>query len=104
MAEKPVVLLYELSGVGLIIPMPSGVIYENQVGGHYCLPFQEEGVFLPLLNEQFEQCKQLRDHFTGPKWGGWCGEAIDEETAAFIDATLAAARPYESQGGPVAAA
>ncbi len=92
MAEKPVILLYELFGVGLIIPWPSGVIYQGQVGGHYCLPFREEGVFVPLETERFEQASELHKYFTGPKWGGWCGEGIDEETAAFIDRTLAPLR------------
>ncbi len=95
MTEKPVILLYELFGVGLIIPWPSGVIYQGQVGGHYCLPFQEEGVFVPLETHTFKESKELQDYFTGPKWGGWCGEGIDDETADFIDRTLAPLRVDE---------
>ncbi len=90
--QKPVILLYDLFGLGLIIPWPSGVVYQGQVGGHYCLPFREEGVFVPLETERFEESKALEDYFTGPKWGGWCGEGVDEETAAFIDRTLARLR------------
>ena len=81
-----------MSGVGLIIPWPTGVIYQGQVGGHYCLPFREEGVFVPLETERIEESKQLQEYFTGPKWRGWCGEGIDEETAAFVDRTLARLR------------
>src|ERR1035437_6706101 len=88
MDEKPVILLYDLFGVGLIIPWPSGVIYQGQVGGHYCLPFREEGVFVPLETEDNDRAKKLEDYFTRPKWGGWCGDGIDEETAGFIDQVL----------------
>ena len=28
-------------------------------------------------------------HFTGPKWGGWCSQHIDEETANEIGSVLA---------------
>jgi hypothetical protein len=93
--DKPVVLLYNLCGVGLIIPWPSGVIYQGQVGGHYCLPFREEGIFVPLEFESFDQARELHEFFTGPKWGGWCGEGIDDQTADFIDQSLARIPLYE---------
>ena len=93
MAQKPVVLLYDLRGVGLLIPWPSGVVYQGQVGGHYCLPFREEGIFVPMETEGLAE--HLYDYFTGAKWGGWCGDGIDEEAADFVDQLLAQRLPHE---------
>lgn len=78
--------LYEHEGLGLIIACPSGVNYTNQVAGYACLHPELEGVYVPL---PASVCEKLDSHFTGPKWSGHCYEAIDEETADFVDAILA---------------
>ena len=56
--------------------------------GHACLPSRQVGYLVPLAGEVPDKCHQLHEHFTGPKWGGWCSYGIDEETADFIDEVL----------------
>src|SRR6478735_2795556 len=48
---KPTIELWESVGLGLIVEMPSGVLYSNQTGGFSCLHPSAEGVFLPLGND-----------------------------------------------------
>lgn len=88
MKIKPTIRLWDSKGLGLIILMPSGVNYTNQVGGHCCLQPQAEGVFIPLLNEVVNQEEMLYNYFVGSKWHGWCSDNIDDETADFIDNVL----------------
>jgi hypothetical protein len=88
MKIKPLIRLWDTVGLGVIILFPSGVNYSNQAGGHSCLQPEAEGVFVPLHDEATEQEKMLYSHFTGPKWGGWCNQYIDDETADFIDNLL----------------
>jgi hypothetical protein len=78
--------LYEHEGLGLIIACPSGVSYTNQVAGYACQHPELEGVYVPL---PASACEELYSYFTGPKWNGRCYNAIDEETASFVDAILA---------------
>ena len=89
MDEKTTVLLYELGGLALIVPASTGIVYQNQTGGHACLPSRQEGYLVPFGGDVAGKCERLLAHFTGPKWGGWCSEGIDEETAAFIEKILA---------------
>lgn len=89
MSEHTTVLLYEVGGLALIVPESTGVVYKNQTGGHACLPSQMEGYLVPLAGENLTPCERLLSHFTGPKWGGWCSERIDAETANEIDSVLA---------------
>lgn len=50
-----------------------------------------EGVFVALHDEDVEQLARLDQHFFyGPKWQGHCYNGIDQETADFLDALLAA--------------
>ncbi len=88
MAEQTRVLLYEISGLALIEPSSTDVVYQNQTGGHACLPSQQESYLVPLAGNVPDKWHQLHEHFTGPKWGGWCSDGIDEETSAFIDEVL----------------
>ncbi len=88
MAEQTRVLLYEISGLALIVPSSAGVVYQNQTRGHACLPSRQEGYLVPLAGDVPDKCHQLHKHFTGPKWGGWCSDGIDKETADFIDEVL----------------
>jgi len=80
--------LWNSRGIGVIILFESGVRYSNQVGGYGCLHPEVEGVFVPLVDETVDQERDLKAHFTGPKWQGWCNDGIDAETADFIDAVL----------------
>ena len=89
MSEQTTVLLYEIGGLALIVPASTGIVYRNQTGGHACLPSQMEGYLVPLAGEMRTKCEGLLSHFTGPKWGGWCSERIDAETADEIDSVLA---------------
>ncbi len=89
MDDKTTVLLYELGGLALIVPASTGIVYQNQTGGYACLPSRQEGYLVPFAGDVTEKCKRLLAHFTGSKWGGWCSERIDEETADLIDSILA---------------
>jgi hypothetical protein len=89
MTEQTTVLLYEIGGPALIVPASTGIVYRNQTGGHACLPSQMEGYLVPLAGEMYTKCERLLSYFTGPKWGGWCSERIDAETADEIDSVLA---------------
>jgi Family of unknown function (DUF6210) len=76
-------------GLGLIILQPSGVFYTHETGGYACRHSQEQGVFVPIhRGPDDDQESLLIDYFTGPKWGGWCDEGIDEETAKYVDHVL----------------
>ena len=49
--ELPCLDLSDTVGLGLIISHPTGILLENQTGGHACLRPQLEGVYLPLAND-----------------------------------------------------
>jgi len=53
-----------------------------------CLHPEVEGAYVPVVNGLIDQEAELTAYFTGPKWGGWCTDGIDEETAEFIDLVL----------------
>ncbi len=89
MTKDTTVLLYELESLALIVPASSQIVYRNQTGGHACLPSQIEGYLIPFAGAHSGKCERLFAHFTGPKWGGWCAEFIDAETANVIDSILA---------------
>jgi hypothetical protein len=89
MSETITVLLYELDSLALIVPASTNVVYQNQTGGHACVPSRVEGYVVPFAGEVGDACDRLRSHFTGSKWGSWCSERIDEETADEIDSVLA---------------
>jgi hypothetical protein len=77
------------TGLGLIILQPSGAFYTHETGGSAVYPALAEGVFVPLHQEtDDDQEALLTAHFTGPKWGGWCSNGIDEETASDVDHVL----------------
>ncbi len=89
MNEQTTVLLYELGSLALIMPASTGIVYLNQTGGHACLQSQTEGYLVPLAGDVHNKCERLLSHFLSAKWGGWCSERIDEETADVIDDILA---------------
>lgn len=89
MQTKTTVLLYDLAGPALIVPFKTGVTYRNQAGGHSCYQMELEGYLVPIAGDRSDFVGQLTAYFTGPKWGGWCSDRIDAETADEIDRLLA---------------
>lgn len=87
MSSQPTILLYALETIGMIIPHPSGVIYQQQTGGYSCIQDRVEGVFVPLFDIH-GQTAELERFFTGHKWRGACDHGIDLETADFVDGIL----------------
>ncbi len=65
------ITLWGFEGLGLIIPMKSGVTYRNQVAGTGCLEMRLEGVFAPLpvrwLNTQQDVYTDLYKAKTHPE-------------------------------------
>ena len=74
------VLLYGLRGCGLIIPFPTGVVYQNQVAGMLCRHYWLEGVFVPV--DWDDAADAMEDTFAG-------GDSLSPEDADRIDAKLA---------------
>jgi hypothetical protein len=87
-AHTRLIRLWNGGGIGIIIPCKSGVCYSNQTGGHACFHPEVEGVYVPLVDETINQEARLEEFFTGPKLQGWCCDAIDAETADFVDSVL----------------
>jgi len=87
MSDKPTIALYMLTGVGLIIMCPSGVMFTNQTGGYACDHPQEEGVYMPL---DFNTDK-LEKYFFGGQYDGDCDHGIDQLDAGFLDDYLSKA-------------
>lgn len=88
---RPRILLYE-ARAGLIIPHPTGVVYQAQVCGHCCMQLDLEGAFVPLDAERFEDA--LDAWFTGPKYNGsGAMQGLDAEDADRIEEILRAWRP-----------
>jgi Family of unknown function (DUF6210) len=74
------VRLFQLRGVGLIIPHPTGVVYQNQVAGMLCRQYWLEGVFVPV--DWDDAADAIEDTFVG-------GDSLSTEDADRIDAKLA---------------
>lgn len=88
MQPERIVHLFEFEGIGMILLLPTGVTYSNQAGGLTCHHPQAEGCFVPLSDRSGALVRQLTEHFTGPKWVGYCSNGIDDETANLIDHLL----------------
>jgi hypothetical protein len=86
--DKPIIRLWQLSGIGLIIVGPSGALYTNQTGGHACCEPAAEGWFFPVTDEPSDQERKLEEWFCGPPWLGHCSRGIRPEDADFIDTLL----------------
>lgn len=93
--------LYSLDQLAIIMLHEHGLTYTNQTGGYACHHPEAVGSLILLDIGQYVEgewrkiYKDIQDHFTGPKWGGWCstiggedGSGIDEETAEFLDKKL----------------
>lgn len=96
---KPIIELWESVGLGLIVEMPTGVVYSNQTGGTSCLHPSTEGAFLPLRGDSGELIcpeRELLGYFEGPKHrGAGATGGLDATDADFIDEVLARARLSE---------
>ncbi len=88
MPDSPVVSLDFIGGLGLIIQVPSGVLFTSQVGGVATLFPRIEGIFVPLIEERMDHQSLLRAHFIGPKWRGQCYAGIDQDDADVVDRVL----------------
>jgi hypothetical protein len=95
---KPTIELWESVGLGLIVELPSGVLYSNQTGGFSCLHPSTEGVFLPIRNdhsfwELLSPARDLLAYFEGPKHrGAGATRGLDGDDADFVDRVLAGVR------------
>ena len=78
--------------IGVILCLPSGVSYRHQSGGYACKHPMAEGVFAPIPHGAGVSVSawagDLSDVFTGDRWGGWCSDRIDTETADVVDRLL----------------
>lgn len=93
---RPRILLYD-AGAGLVIPHPTGVIYQTQACGNCCMQPELEGVFVPFDDEQIGDA--LYAWFTGPKHNGSGAMlGLDTEDADRIDEVL---RSWCPAGKPV---
>jgi hypothetical protein len=95
----PLIRLLDAVGLGMIVEMPTGVMYSNQTGGASCLHPRVEGLYVPLANDCTESWelispeRRLAGFFEGPKHRGTgATRGFDEEDASFIEQTLAEAR------------
>lgn len=69
-------------GVAALIYVDDKGSYEvsNQIGGHGC----KQGVARAEKIELIKTSGEIEKHFD-EKYGGWCFDGIDEETAKFLD-------------------
>lgn len=78
--------LYQLSGMGIVVSCPTGILVGNQVGGYLCAHLRLEGFYIPLVRSDSPIMASLLMHFFhGKKWQGDCYNGIDVETADFMD-------------------
>lgn len=93
MTPKLEVRLWEARGAGVILACPTGVVYQNQVGGHACLQRQLEGAYAPLDGELTSLEDTLVRHFAAPR----ASRALQAQDADLIDAALDRAHPIGRQ-------
>ncbi|WP_417368487.1 DUF6210 family protein [Flavobacterium beibuense] len=93
---KPLIRVYDAIGLGLIIIHPTGIFISNQTGGTACLQPKEEGIYLPVGNEYYDNSlisspeTELTDYFSGNKYSSTgATDGIDEEDVNTITAILA---------------
>ena len=81
--SKRVISLLDFDNVGLIVKVPSGVLYTNQVEGYACQHPEVEGVFFPLpVRPGNAELFALTQHFQGT----W--DHITESDADLVDRVL----------------
>lgn len=80
------------AGAGLLIPHPSGVVYQAQARGFSCEQVELEGVFVPFGDPRLGP--PLEAWFEGPKYqGSGARHGLDLEDADQIDRVLRAWHP-----------
>lgn len=78
--------LYKTSGIGFVIPYPSGIEYYNVAGGLLCAQPSMEGFFLPFEGKQTTKLAQeILNYFLGPPWSGHCYSGLKESDADYLD-------------------
>jgi Family of unknown function (DUF6210) len=89
------VRLWDLIGTGLIVRWPSGIVYDQMIGGRSHSWAEAEGVFVPVGNDVsldgrlISASLRLEEHFAGPphhKQGVVHG--LSERDADVIEAAL----------------
>jgi len=84
--------LWFCDGVLLILKMPSGIIYTNQVGATMCLHPEQEGVLVPCDNEIYAGSERLLNRLNSILEGRWT-DTITTEEADAVDRILAECPP-----------
>uniref|UniRef100_UPI00404990EB DUF6210 family protein n=1 Tax=Flavobacterium sp. TaxID=239 RepID=UPI00404990EB len=90
------ILLNDSVGFGLIINLPTGILFSNQTGGTACLQPEIEGLFIPIANDIFTESNalyspetELTQYFLSPKYAGTGAcNGIDCKDVAAIEAIL----------------
>lgn len=93
---KPMIELWDTSGLGIIVEYPSGVLVSNQTGGTSCLHPFIEGIYIPLHNDYTDIEKEflspavdLEEYFVGQKhMGTRATNGIDQEDVLKITEIL----------------
>lgn len=83
----PVISLYSLTGLALLVRRASGVLYTNRAGGNYCMQPVEEGVLVPLDDDEGHLQDKLDAFFQ--RRGG----LLDASDADELDAILQTPEP-----------
>ncbi len=79
--DKPRIRIWECNSVGLIIPMQTGVIVQNQTGGVACVQSEVEGIYVPIYTDA-----QEIEVFFAERGGAIAG--LDQKEADFLDEFL----------------
>ena len=61
-----------------------GPEWVHQAGGYACHQMTASGTLKEIRGDE----KELYNFFTGDKYGGWCSDGIDSETADFIESVV----------------
>jgi hypothetical protein len=91
---KPHVRLYAAKGVGIVVPMRTGVVFVNQAGGNACMQPEMEGIYIPLDDDFNDIEAKLHEYFVGPRRrGSGATSGLDEADADRIDEILRSRHP-----------
>lgn len=81
--------LYDLDQAGIIVLLPSGVKFLNQVGGGACFQYEAEGIFFPISHDHSVGFGEINERleFRFDKIFS-TGEKVENNIADEIDAIL----------------
>jgi hypothetical protein len=89
------VRLWDHVGTGIIIRWPSGIVFEQQIGGKSCGLAELQGVFVPVANDLSLDGKllsaeaRLRKYFEGPPHlAQGAVDGLNENDAIYIESAL----------------